>query len=87
MLARTVSAVANDLSSYFLYALLQTVATGDKAIADKAQEFAAELNGDMGLALIRQDELEQMRKELIELRKRVADRPASLDDSPIRLQP
>jgi hypothetical protein len=69
MLARLASPVAQDLSDYLLHALLRIVATSDKAIADKAQSFVQELNGDMGLALINRDALEQMRSELMKLRK------------------
>ena len=69
MLARTVSPVAQDLSDYLLYALVRTIATGEKPVVDKAEEFVKELNGDMGLAFIRRDDLELMRAELKELRK------------------
>ena len=69
MLARIASPVAQDLSDYLLFSLLQAVATLDKENADKAQRFVQELNGDMGLALINRDALEQMRSELMKLRK------------------
>jgi hypothetical protein len=73
MLYRTVSAFAQDLSDYLLYALLQTIASADKAIADKAEGFVKKLNSDLGLEFVRHDDLEQMRKELIELREKVKE--------------
>ena len=74
-LARTVSAVAQDLSDYLRNALQESQghASVSGGLYNKLKDFIDVLNADLGLALIRRDDLEQMRKELLELRKTVAD--------------
>jgi len=71
MMARTVSPVAQDLSDYLRNAL-NIAPVHNNGTLNKEQGFMDELNGDLGLAFIRRDDLEQMRKELIELREKVA---------------
>jgi len=71
MIARTVSPVADDLSCYLRNSLerVENNMLVSGGIFNAAREFLAELNGDVGLALIRRDELELMRAELKELTK------------------